>query len=398
METKVSFLCSYDGEIKFDDQINQYIYEGGVNKKLSVPSNINKFNDMMIELSDVSGIADLAFFKYQIPGFDLETLVSVTNDRDLHNLMREFDPGAPDEVKRIFLFAKENPSPSSLPPPPSPPLPAAAQRVDSPVQVAENASEQVAAGGPRVVHYSAWWWLLFIPLVPLFLVTLVFNLQQQNHAVMVVNNDLKSIGTIPTLGSHDQSDDSHSKAPAIPAFDPSNAADFYVFINFRGTDTRINFVCHLHQALNKQEIKVLIDHKLPKGHSIWPSLLKAIQSSHLFIVVFSQDYASSKWCLEELVKILETMKLQGQVVLPIFYNIDPSHVRHQLGSFKQAFEKHVQKFDPIVVHNWKTALTEAADLLGWDSNSPYIMDDDDLIQQIVEDVLEKKNRHCKSKA
>ncbi|KAL1340774.1 uncharacterized protein LOC107464532 [Arachis duranensis] len=395
METEVIFLCSYGGQIKFHDGTNQHMYEGGKNKKLRVRSSIN-FNDLIAELADNSGTADVAYFEYQIPGYGLETLVSVTNDRDLRNLMREFDPNIPDDVKRIFLFPEKNPSPS-------PPPPQRLERVDSPLQVAENASELEAVAGPRVNHVVHYLMLvsagLLFTAVLLFLVPFVFTLQPQNHSVMVVNDDLKSTGTIAPLGSDDLDDQSVSdKAAAVPAFDPSNAADFYVFISFRGKDSRINFVCHLHQALNQQQIKVFIDHKLPKGHSIWPSLLKAIESSHLSLVIFSQDYASSKWCLQELVKILETMKQQGQVVLPVFYNIDPSHVRYQLGSFKQAFEKHVQKFDPIVVQNWKTALTEAADLIGWDSKSPYIRDDDDLVQQIVEDVLEKKNQYCKSKA
>ncbi|MED6217022.1 hypothetical protein PIB30_013493 [Stylosanthes scabra] len=213
MERDVRFLCSFDGEIKFHVQNNEHIYDGGHNKMVRVASNI-KFKDMISVLLAVSGVADVAYFKYQIADYGLETLVSVTNDRDLRNLMREFDPSAPDEVKRIFLFAKENPSPSSLPPPPAQRV----ERVNSPVQVAENASEQVAAGGPRVrervVHYSAWWWLRFIPLVLLFLVPLVINLHQQNHY------DLKSIGTIPpTVGSDDQSsDDSHNKAAVIPVF------------------------------------------------------------------------------------------------------------------------------------------------------------------------------------
>ncbi|XLQ99144.1 hypothetical protein HN51_053861 [Arachis hypogaea] len=133
MKTEVSFLCSYGGQIKFHDRNNQYLYEGGNNKKFHVRSSIN-FNDMIAELSAISGTADVAYFKYQIPGYGLETLLSITNDRDLRNLMRDFDPNTPNNVKHIFLFSEENPSPS---PPPQ--------------QVAENASELEAGAGPRVV-------------------------------------------------------------------------------------------------------------------------------------------------------------------------------------------------------------------------------------------------------
>ncbi|XLR19555.1 hypothetical protein S83_047467 [Arachis hypogaea] len=57
---------------------------------------------------------------------------------------------------------------------------------------------------------------------------------------------------------------------------------------FRGNDTRTNFVIHLREALNnEQQVKVFIDEDLPKGQSIGPSLSKAIESSHVSIVVFS---------------------------------------------------------------------------------------------------------------
>ena len=89
------------------------------------------------------------------------------------------------------------------------------------------------------------------------------------------------------------------------------------------------------------------------------------------MVVFSENYASSKWCLDELVKILECRKEQGHLVIPVFYGIDPSHVRKQLGSYKEAFEKHSRNFmlDMNKVQKWKEALAEAADLAGWDSHS-----------------------------
>ncbi|RDX79316.1 TMV resistance protein N, partial [Mucuna pruriens] len=66
-----------------------------------------------------------------------------------------------------------------------------------------------------------------------------------------------------------------------------------------------------------------------------------------------KDYASSKWCFDELSKILE-----------VFYNIDPSHVRNQIGSYEQAFVKH--EGDPRC-NKWRNDLYQAANLAGWDS-------------------------------
>ncbi len=39
------------------------------------------------------------------------------------------------------------------------------------------------------------------------------------------------------------------------------------------------------------------------------------------IVVFSKGYASSHWCLNELVHILHCKNTKGHIVLPIFYDV-----------------------------------------------------------------------------
>ena len=44
--------------------------------------------------------------------------------------------------------------------------------------------------------------------------------------------------------------------------------------------------------------------------------------------------------LNELVKIMECRKEMGQTVVPIFYHVDPSDVRKQMGSFGEAFSRY----------------------------------------------------------
>jgi len=147
--------------------------------------------------------------------------------------------------------------------------------------------------------------------------------------------------------------------------------EFDVFISFRGEDTRRNFTSHLYEALSKKVITFIDDNELEKGDEISSALIKAIEESSASIVIFSKDYASSKWCLNELVKILECKKDNGQIVIPVFYEIDPSHVRNQKGSYMLAFEKHEQdlKQNKDKVQKWKNALTEAANLAGWYSQN-----------------------------
>ncbi|XP_061365229.1 disease resistance protein RPV1-like [Gastrolobium bilobum] len=161
-----------------------------------------------------------------------------------------------------------------------------------------------------------------------------------------------------------------------------------VFISFRGEDTRSNFTSHLRHAMRQKQIQVYMDDEMNKGDEISLGLLEAIEDSHISVIVFSEDYASSKWCLDELLKILECRE-EGQDVIPVFYQIDPSNVRKQKGSYEEAFQKHERDFsnNQDKLSKWKQALFEAANLAGWDSR--IHRDESTLIQKIVEDVLKK---------
>ncbi|KAL6205651.1 hypothetical protein ACLB2K_022906 [Fragaria x ananassa] len=85
-----------------------------------------------------------------------------------------------------------------------------------------------------------------------------------------------------------------------------------VFLSFRGKDTRLNFLDHLYDhydALIQCRISTFRDDKdLHKGMSIRKQLDKAIEGSRVCVVIVSPNYASSKWCLDELLKILECRK------------------------------------------------------------------------------------------
>ncbi|XP_059448038.1 TMV resistance protein N-like [Corylus avellana] len=154
---------------------------------------------------------------------------------------------------------------------------------------------------------------------------------------------------------------------ASSSYSSTHRWNYDVFLSFRGEDTRDNFTAHLHQALLQKGINTFIDaDQLRSGEEISPALLEAIEKSRISIIVFSQTYASSKWCLDELLKILECKETNGQMVMPLFYKLDPSDVRHQKNSFEEALAKHEERFkNDIKVQKWKTALTEVANLSGW---------------------------------
>ncbi|KAJ8759092.1 hypothetical protein K2173_004098 [Erythroxylum novogranatense] len=173
----------------------------------------------------------------------------------------------------------------------------------------------------------------------------------------------------------------------------SHRLKYDVFLNFRGEDTRCSFTSHLYAALRQKALQTFFDDDdLKRGEEIAQSLPRAIQDSTVAILVFSKDYASSRWCLDELADIMECHRSHGQIVIPVFYEVNPSHFRKLSDDVAAAFVKHKQNplSAPHKITRWKDALTKAADLAGFDSRE--FRNDDLLINKIVEDILEKLNQ------
>ncbi|KAL2329137.1 hypothetical protein Fmac_022564 [Flemingia macrophylla] len=173
-------------------------------------------------------------------------------------------------------------------------------------------------------------------------------------------------------------------------------SSYDVFLSFRGEDTRRTFTRGLYQALDRKGINTFMDNEeLKVGNQIGPTLLKAIEESRISIVVFSQNYASSSWCLDELVKIHECMKSKKQLVWPIFYKVQPSEVRHQNGSYGKAMTEHERKFgkDSEKVKKWRSTLTDLASLKGEHLEEGRDIDEsvfiDDLVGKIFNNVSPK---------
>jgi len=147
-----------------------------------------------------------------------------------------------------------------------------------------------------------------------------------------------------------------------------DSRNFEVFLSFRGEDTRASFTSHLYAALQNAGIIVFKDDEsLPRGKQISSSLRLAIENSPISIVVFSKNYAESWWCLKELEKIMECHRTTGQVVIPVFYDVDPSEVRHQRGDFGKAFQRllsKISKEEEEKVLDWKQRWRKALGEIG----------------------------------
>ncbi|CAN1229966.1 Disease resistance protein L6 [Linum perenne] len=158
-----------------------------------------------------------------------------------------------------------------------------------------------------------------------------------------------------------------SNMPGSEDFLSLPSVEYEVFLSFRGPDTRSHITDILYRFLIHSKIHTFKDDdEMRKGEGIWPTLVKAINHSKIYIPILSENYAHSKWCLKELAEIVQRQKQDNRrIILPIFYMVDPSDVRHQSGPYQKAFQQHEQTFGAPTVKIWKDALNEVGTLKGW---------------------------------
>ncbi|KAG2330526.1 hypothetical protein Bca52824_001706 [Brassica carinata] len=163
---------------------------------------------------------------------------------------------------------------------------------------------------------------------------------------------------------------------------PASSAELDVFLSFRGFDTRNNFTGHLQKALRLRGIDSFIDDKLRRGDNL-TALFDRIEHSKIAIIVFSKNYANSRWCLRELVKILECRDRNQQLVIPIFYKVDKSELKNvPKKSFNEVTE------DEII--SWEAALTTTINISGYVVNE-FSTSEAKLVDEIAIDTFKKLN-------
>lgn len=104
---KVKLMCSYGGKIQLRPHDHQLSYVGGDTKILTVDRNV-KFSDVAAKVNCLCNCNAEVFIKYQLPGEDLDALVSLIDDDDVEQMMVEYDRMQKVSTKparlRLFLF------------------------------------------------------------------------------------------------------------------------------------------------------------------------------------------------------------------------------------------------------------------------------------------------------
>jgi len=145
-----------------------------------------------------------------------------------------------------------------------------------------------------------------------------------------------------------------------------------VLINFSGEEIKKKFVSHLDSALSAVGFTTFLHHEnAVKSTHIQQPILELCRVA---IIVFTKTYSESAWCLHQLQQIIQWHQTYSRHVLPIYYEIEPSDVRLQKGDFGKAFKATAhQTFSgqqlEDAMSRWSHALTNAANIFGWDESN-----------------------------
>ncbi|KAL3719046.1 hypothetical protein ACJRO7_004054 [Eucalyptus globulus] len=166
------------------------------------------------------------------------------------------------------------------------------------------------------------------------------------------------------------------------------SARYNVFLNFRGADTRHGIAYNLYKGLMEAGVSVFKDDtNLSIGEEFGSQLLSAITRCTIYITILSPTYASSKWCLHELAKMSECSNSRGHVIMPLFYGVVPSDVRHLRGRFGDAFRSREQRLLMGATGEGLRALKDVCELKGCEVKSNNGRYDGHMVGKIVDVVL-----------
>lgn len=135
-----------------------------------------------------------------------------------------------------------------------------------------------------------------------------------------------------------------------------------MFINFRGADLRDGFISFLRRDFTANNIKYYIDCDEPRGAPI-EILFDRIKESQIALVFFSELYANSEWCLDELVEIMKNMEKGKLRVIPVFFKVKPEDVKGQKREFGVALYGEGRRRRPRMPE-WEDALETVPTRMG----------------------------------
>ncbi|VYS59328.1 unnamed protein product [Arabidopsis thaliana] len=196
---------------------------------------------------------------------------------------------------------------------------------------------------------------------------------------------------------HQDNKESNSSSLSLPSPATSVSRNWKhdVFPSFHGADVRRTFLSHILESFRRKGIDTFIDNNIERSKSIGHELKEAIKGSKIAIVLLSRKYASSSWCLDELAEIMKCREMVGQIVMTIFYEVEPTDIKKQTGEFGKAFTKTCRGKPKEQVERWRKALEDVATIAG--EHSRNWRNEADMIEKISTDVSNMLNSFTPSR-
>ncbi|KAH0660032.1 hypothetical protein KY289_028780 [Solanum tuberosum] len=143
-----------------------------------------------------------------------------------------------------------------------------------------------------------------------------------------------------------------------------------VFLNFLPEDFNENFVTDLKRL---EDIGIKAFKHDGRSAILAPfsaEISEAIEESRIAITIFSEMYAESILCLEEITKIMECVDRYRQKFFPVFYGTEPSVVSREFDVEHYDALHDIPGADSERDQRYKDALSKAFDIVG-DSHKPF---------------------------
>lgn len=222
--------------------------------------------------------------------------------------------------------------------------------------------------------------------------------------------------SLPPKHSEIESDQGESESQAAPHYYPLSAnvfeastsastaddinekcSKYYghdVFLNHRGPDVKMTFASHLYHRLREHGVEAFFDkQEMQEGENITAQIKNA---AAVHVAIFSPGYADSRWCLDELVDMLESKA----TIIPVFYNVRPTDLRWTDGLYAEALRKLEKKttddlkkprYCPDTIEKWRKALARVSEISGFELDA-FHGDEGLLLEKLVELLLKKVKR------
>ncbi|CAN1233077.1 Disease resistance protein RUN1 [Linum perenne] len=142
---------------------------------------------------------------------------------------------------------------------------------------------------------------------------------------------------------------------------------------------------HVKQAMLDQKIRVFVDTMLQKTEDVG-ELLEILKRTAVSVVIFSEKFADSSWCLDEVNTIVQSIEEFNHKTLPVFYNVDWTTVAGDewlIGSYVRMIAG--LKESQESKKKWMESLKKVASKAGCTSES--IPEEAALVKNVVSNLL-----------